>query len=1031
MKKVITTLLFLAWSSQAVSDDIDLYVKNTSATVERPEVLIILDNSGSMSDYGLGTKKLKPASSRHVNNPLSKAYLARKIIIDLINDNPKVDFALQLFNMNNTNSTDGGRIVSEFKDLSVAANKTALLNILDADTNNDNFNYKTLRASHTPLTETLYESYLYLSGGEVKYGLENNQSLPIPPSIITSGSYTSPFLGMQCNKEITIIYITDGTANNDTGADSLIKTMTGKTDDDRFNNSFLGVLGNWMGTTNWHIPSAGNAINNTLETDLLGSVKIHTVGFGSITSNNKATNLLKLAARNGEVEVVKPGYHSKPAGGKYHEASTAEALKKALQTVVAEVLDSSSLTSASVSANSFDRTQTLDSVYYGMFEPSTGAKWQGNVKKYKIVNGVQVDANAAAAVNSAGEFYDTSKSFWSDVVDGNDVTKGGVAEMLRTTATSSRNYLTDITGTGVLTDFDETNIKLQYTTDATLATQFGIDETDVANVSDHINWAKGIDVDDIDKDGSTTDIRPGVFGDPLHSKPIVVNYGSGNTRIVVGTNSGVLHMFEDVSDEEVKENWAYLPKEFFKNIKKLRENEVATDNKIYGLDGEITLYIDDENNDGVVDSTDDTAWLFFGLRRGGKSYYALDITTPGTPKLMWHIDENTAGFEQLGQTWSTPQVVRSAYNTADSSKLVVIFGGGYDEDKDDDGPNMHTDDEGAAVYMVNAKLGTSIKKFPTGKNNGVAATIASLDSDNDALIDRLYVGDTGGNVLRIDMPDADLANNSVITLASFGGTTNADDRRFFNKPSIVRTYIQETTNTGTTSLPNIVKQEVPYDAILLGSGDKTSPTSTDTNDKFFMIKDKYIKTQTFGASTPATLVPPVINLNALYDYTDDPFNGYPTLTTLQESKLLAASLKSGWYFDLEQGGEKNSAEAIVINNVVYFTTYTPSSTASSCSVTPGDAYLYAVDLALGIKKYNWNAAAENRGDRIKYMGSQYLGTPTLISTPVTTTTTTTEPDGTTSTTTTVNTQGDIIVGKEVIPVGFNLQTMRTSLTIQE
>ncbi|MGB2739381.1 MAG: hypothetical protein WBC60_02360 [Cognaticolwellia sp.] len=1009
MRKIILATLFLAWSNQVFSDDIDLYVKNTSVTIQRPNVLIILDNSGSMGD---------------VNKTNSKANNARKIIIDLIGANPEVDFALQIFNYNNATNRHGGRIISGFKDLSIPANKTALLSLLDTDNDNTNKNYVVLRQEQTPLCETLYETYRYLSGGEVYYGKQNNST---PSSIITTGNYTSPFNGIVCNKEITIIYITDGSATRDTDANDLIKTLTNTGDGDAYNGNFLGVLGSWMGTKNW---LTFNDIAETLENDVIASVKIHTVGFGSVTSNTGAVALLKLAARDGETEVVKAGFHSKPAGGKYHKATDAAALKTALQTVVAEVLDSSSLTSASVSANSFDRTQTLDSVYYGMFEPSTAARWQGNLKKYKIVNGVQVDATGAAAVNAAGEFYDTSKSFWSAAIDGNDVSKGGVAEMLRTTATATRRFLTDIKGTGALTDFSETELGLQYNTPAKLTTQFDISLAEATNVSDHIKWAKGIDVDDIDKDGSTTDIRPDVFGDPLHSKPIVVNYGTGNSRIVVGTNSGVLHMFEDVSDTQVTENWVYLPKEFFSNIKPLRENAIATDNKIYGLDGEITLYIDDINNNGKVDVAEDTAWLFFGLRRGGKSYYALDITTPGTPKLMWHIDENTAGFNDLGQTWSTPQVVRSAYNTADTSKLVVIFGGGYDEDKDAAGANTHTDDEGAAVYMVNAKLGSLIKKFPTGKNNGIAATIASLDSDNDALVDRLYVGDTGGNVLRIDMPDANLANNSLITLASIGGTTNADDRRFFNKPSIVRTYILETTNTGTSALPNIVKQEVPYDAILLGSGDKATPTDTDTNDKFFMIKDKYIKTQTFGAS-PATAVPPVITLNDLYDYTNDPFNGYPTLNASQESELLAASLKSGWHFDLTQGGEKSSAEAIVINNVVYFTTYTPASTASSCSVSPGDAWLYAVDLALGIKKYNWNAAAENRGDRIKHMGSQYLGMPTLISTPVTTTTTTTDPDGTTTTTTTVDTQGDIIVGKEVIPVGFSLQTMRTSLTIQE
>ncbi|MCP4320324.1 MAG: hypothetical protein GY787_00380 [Alteromonadales bacterium] len=1003
MKQFLLIFLLLAWSKQVYSEDIDLYVANTISSEQRPSVLIILDNSGSMGN---------------IKTESSKAHKAREIIIDLINDNPSVDFALQIFNNNYYYNKNGGRIIYGFNDLSIPANKTALIALLDEDNNNANNNYTTLVESHTPLCETLYETYRYLSGGSVHYGIQNYNS---PKSIVTSGNYTSPFKDIKCNKEITIIYITDGAPTRDTNADGLVKELTGAGDSAAYNRNFLGVLGGWMAIKNWAAFNADGTfkdIDDTPKDDLLASVKIHTVGFGKITSSSKTVNLLKRAARHGEAEVPKAGYHSQPAGGEYHEATTAEDLKQALNNVVAEVQGSNTLTSASVSANSFDRTQTLDSVYYGMFEPSTAARWQGNLKKYKIVNGEQVDALGNVAVDSAGEFDEDSKSFWSAEVDGNDVTKGGVAETLRTTATSARKLLTDLTGAGLLTEFSEEKVGDVYTTNAQLTTQFGIPLEDVSDVSDHIKWAMGIDVDDYDEDTSTTDIRPDIFGDPLHSKPVVINYGTGNPRIIVGTNSGVLHMFEDESaTNTIKEKWAYLPKEFFKNIKPLRENVIAANNKIYGLDAAITLHINDVNKDGVVDSSTDSAWLFFGLRRGGSSYYALDVTTHDSPKLMWPIT-NTGDFSSLGLTFSKPKVVRSAFNTDDADKLVVIFGGGYDTKKDASGPNAHDDDNGAAIYMVSAKTGKFIFKIPTGKKNGIASSIASLDSDSDGLVDRLYVGDTGGNFFRVDMPDTNLSHNSIITLASLGGVTNLDDRRFFNEPTIVRTYILESTDIGTKNEPNIIKKEVPYDAVLLGSGDRASPTNTDTTDMYFMIKDEYIKTQQFGSS--GTEVPTTITLSMLYNYTNDPFNGYPNLSKTQEKNLITASEKSGWYYKLEQAGEKNSAKGIVINNVAYFTTYSPAPEAT-CSVVPGYSWLYAMDLALGIKKYNWSEDADNRGDKIKHIGDQFLGQPTLISTPVIIDSETKE----------TKMQGNFIVGKEVIPAGFTLQTIRTSLTIPE
>lgn len=82
--------------------------------------------------------------------------------------------------------------------------------------------------------------------------------------------------------------------------------------------------------------------------------------------------------------------------------------------------------------------------------------------------------------------------------------------------------------------------------------------------------------------------------------------------------------------------------------------------------------------------------------------------------------------------------------------------------------------------------------------------------------------------------------------------------------------------------------------------------------------------------------------------------------------------------------------------------------------------MYAVDLALGINKYNWADESENSDDRKMLISDQFLGAPTLIVTkkinPVTGV---------------LESEGDIIVGREIIPVGFKLQTLRTYLYVTE
>ena len=491
-------------------------------------------------------------------------------------------------------------------------------------------------------------------------------------------------------------------------------------------------------------------------------------------------------------------------------------------------------------------------------------------------------------------------------------------------------------------------------------------------------------------------------------------------------------MFED-RGTTVKENWAFMPKEFIGNVKTLRDNYSSVD-KIYGIDGEITVLLNDIGGDGAIDGGD-TAWVFFGLRRGGSSYYALDISDPDVaPTLMWKKDDATPDFSLLGQSWSKPKVGYSKLNASgDVASPVVFIGGGYDTNKDSDDAGT-ADLKGNTVYMLDAETGTlKWSMAPSGGDTTFAGTdsitagIGLLDSTGDGLTDRLYVNDTGGNIWRVDMPGATKADFSVFKLASLGGTTNPTDRRFFYEPSIVRTFISETVETtiidedGATKAIS-VHQEIPYDAILIGSGDRSNPLGQDTKDSVFMIKDKYIKTQNFSASTsPAT--PNIIVEADLYNYTNDPFKSMATMTsqaldTLQHN----VSAKSGWYINLQQSGEKSSAEALAINGVAYFTTYTPPVFAAElegCKPPTGIGSLLAIDLALGIKKHKIIKNVRSDDQRYIDINSELLGVPTLIVLPE-------DPNDSTS-----DVSGDIIVGDAIIPVDFTLKTMRTYLYITE
>jgi type IV pilus assembly protein PilY1 len=919
--------------------------------------------------------------------------VAQESVTNLINSSPNVDFGLQVFNRNNSGSTrHGGRIVSAIAE-ATSASHTALVNVV---------NNELIASGNTPLCESLYEAARYLGGKTVWFGDDEPDFTPTRDQTAEDpvGTYKSPF--SSCSDKAYVILMTDGVPTSDRDADSLVKAL-GTADNypmSEYSNNYLAAMAGWMN-------------NNDVNTSVDGkqTVSTYTIGFSS--GATAAAPLLTQTALLG--------------GGKYYAATDTATLTAALTNVLADIDPSNdSLTSASVAANNFDRTETLNSVYYAMFQPDRGPRWQGNLKKYKVVGGKQIGrSNKAAIDESTGHFSPDATSFWSAQKDGDQVAEGGIADMLR--KKSNRVIYSDIGNNDALVLLNSSNRDTHFGSAQDYADAIGVDVNDI---DDYFNWNLGIDVDDEDEDGSKTDMRKDVFGDPLHSKPLVLNYGN-KIHLVIGTNAGALHMFKD-SGDTVDETWAFMPKEFFPNIKSLRDNFSSSD-KVYGVDGKITSHINDKDGDGVIESGD-TVWIFFGLRRGGSSYYAMDLSNPDDPKLMWHIDNNTADFSELGQSWSQPKVGFSKLNiTSGVAKPVLFFGGGYDISKDNAGVGGD-DNVGRAVYMVDAETGAL--KWSMAPNGGdttfagtdsIPSSIATLDSDGDGLVDRLYTGDTGGNVWRVDMPDDIKADFSVFKLASLGGDAdNGVDRRFFSEPSIVRTFITETIDTGDKDKDDktiYVHQELPYDAVLLGSGDRSNPLGTDTDDVFFMIKDKNIITQTFsGSSTPPT--PSAITNTDLYDYTDDPFG--TVSETERQALSVAVSEKSGWYFDLELDGEKTTSTAIVINNTVYFTTFTPPNLVQnqiSCELPNGQGWLYGVDLALGIQKFNWKTDGDNdskdREDRITFISEQFLGSPTLIVIPD-------DPSDPKSDST-----GNLIVGRKIVSVGFSMQTMRTYLYVTE
>lgn len=482
-------------------------------------------------------------------------------------------------------------------------------------------------------------------------------------------------------------------------------------------------------------------------------------------------------------------------------------------------------------------------------------------------------------------------------------------------------------------------------------------------------YIRGYDVKAVGRNDNETaslrlNTRRWIMGDPLHSRPLPINYGAraGHTqtnpdiRIVVGSNDGFLRMVKntDSSGSEMgREMWAFMPLDVIRTQKQLMDNNIDPTHPEhpYGVDGSPVAYVKDSN--GTIDPAEgDLVQVFFGLRRGGRGYYSLDITNPDAPVYKWGITQRSPGFGEIGYTFSQP--VLRYMNWGAGAAPVLIFGGGYDTDKDITG--LGTDDDmGRAIYIVNALDGalvwkviggdadadySSVSKSVTSSlmTDSIPSEVTAIDSNSDGCADRVYVGDTGGKVWRVDLPGQPICSSST-------PTTGADPRASWKASVLLnlgRHYINDTANDRRFFYaPDVVPSKDStgnFDAVVIGSGNREHPLGTINNDYMFMFKDRNIYDvlpDTFAA----------VSAGDLYDTT----NNCLQTGTCSLDTALDGGLNLGWKLRLTDAGEKSLASATTLRGVVYFSTYVPASTfdvdGTSSSCTPeGDGYFYAITL---------------------------------------------------------------------------------------
>lgn len=807
----------------ALADDTEIYVpRDVPADQQvRPNILFVLDSSGSMGST-VANSAIPPSKKNRTRNAVMQG-----VVNDLINDlkaKEDVNVGFMRFDGN-----DGGYVLSPVKRLTTA-NASSMQDVVD----------DIPASGNTPMLETYYESYLYMTGQNRVWGDKSVSSSR------NGDKYISP-IEHSCQKS-HIIYVTDGEPTVDQGSNSAVKalvtnknTLYPASSCGNSNGQCLPHLAEFM--ANQDLFPAPTPFSDP--TNRSQSVTSHFVGF--------AVNLplLQNAAAAG--------------GGSYYTSDNVSGLTEALKAIIVDITaENTSFAAPSVAVSAFNNLGFRNDLYYALFRPSEGANWPGNVKRYKLGkdtdgNPLIVDQNNNAAIDdSTGFFSNSASSFWSAAPDGSDVAKGGVAGRLLDPDTRNIFTWTGADRTATATTGVTGSVSLnagtyRLTTSNGSLTNAMLGASNTTQKDRFINWARGKNTDGTNRLA---------IADVLHNEPKLVAYVTDEDLARVtnapltspeqlymffGSNEGFIHAIDPKTGNE---KFAFIPKELLPNPGAYLTDAKGSSSKKYGMDGQINLwtkYRDANAANGDVAAKRrvlEKAILYAGMRRGGSNYYALDVSNIDAPAFKWMIKgayaaSPTPGYEKLGLTFSAPKLADVKINNVQTK--VLIFTGGYDRDHDTIGTNApKADGVGNALFIADAETGKLLWRAGSNSDTGANLQITSMtnsmpadptivDINGDGLADIIYASDLRGQVFRFDINNANTGIGPAFAtggrVAQLGGSIAADNRRFFSSPDVA--LIRE--RGGKT-----------YFTISIGSGFRESPLNTDTNDRFYVLRDSNV-----------------------------------------------------------------------------------------------------------------------------------------------------------------------------------------------
>ena len=395
-------------------------------------------------------------------------------------------------------------------------------------------------------------------------------------------------------------------------------------------------------------------------------------------------------------------------------------------------------------------------------------------------------------------------------------------------------------------------------------------------------------------------------------------------EVYVASNDGMLHAFNASNGDE---DWAYVPSMVMPNLYKLADKNYASQHQ-YFVDG--TPVTGDIAYCSTAPTTpcSSPVWktmLVAGLNGGGRGYYALDVTNPTQPTLLWEFTDVNMGY-----TYGNPVITK-----LQSGEWVVLVTSGYN--------NVSPGDGVGRLYVLDASTGALVRTISTGVGSittpsglgRISAWVDNTTADNTAL--RAYGGDMLGNLWRFDI------NGNV-------GAAGYDAQ-------LLVTFYADT--AGTVTQPITTKPELGLigstAVVFVGTGRFLGATdlADTTQQTFYAVKD------TLGTTTYTNPQASGSNfIQQIETTTTCPTGSPPTICSLGQTVRTSTAnavnfaVNNGWYVNLPDGvgatggtgSERDNTDPTLALGTLGFTTNVPNSDACTSG---GYSYRYVLDYRTG------------------------------------------------------------------------------------